>query len=48
MLPFCNSHKTDFCIMERYGKSDDKKKSAFHYSDQALRSIKSRLNKKME
>jgi hypothetical protein len=40
--------ETFFCIMERYGKSDDEKTSAFHCSDQALRSIKSRLSKKME
>ena len=40
--------ETFFCIMERYGKSDAEKTLAFHCTDQALRSIKSRLSKKME
>lgn len=40
--------ETFFCIMEHYGKSDYEKASSFCCSEQAIRSTKSRLNKKID
>lgn len=40
--------ETFFCIMERNGKSDKEKAEAFCCSEQAVRSTKSRLTKKMK
>lgn len=39
--------ETFFCIMEYYGKSDQQKARSFCCSEQAVRSTKSRLGKKM-
>ena len=39
--------ETFFCIMEYYGKNDHQKARSFCCSEQAVRSTKSRLNKKM-
>lgn len=38
--------ETFFCVMEREGRNDDEKAEMFCCSNQAIRSIKSRLNKK--
>lgn len=40
--------ETFFCIMEYYGKSDHQKARSFCCSEQAVRSTKSRLGKKMD
>ena len=40
--------ETFFCIMERYGISDDEKIDLFCCTEQALRSTKSRLGKKLK
>lgn len=40
--------ETFYCIMERYERSDKDKMASFCCTDQALRSMKSRLNKKRE
>ena len=40
--------ETFFCIMEYYGKTDHEKARSFCCSEQAVRSTKSRLNKKMD
>ena len=40
--------ETFFCIMEYYGKSDHQKARSFCCSEQAIRSTKSRLNKKID
>ena len=40
--------ETFFCIMEYYGKTDHQKACSFCCSEQAVRSTKSRLNKKMD
>lgn len=40
--------ETFFCIMERNGKSDQQKADSFCCSEQAVRSTKSRLGKKMD
>ena len=40
--------ETFFCLMEYYGKNDHQKARSFCCSDQAIRSTKSRLNKKMD
>ena len=40
--------ETFFCIMEYYGKSDRQKARSFCCSEQAIRSTKSRLNKKID
>ena len=40
--------ETFFCIMEYYGKTDRQKAHSFCCSEQAIRSTKSRLNKKMD
>lgn len=40
--------ETFFCIMEYYGKTDHEKARSFCCSEQAIRSTKSRLNKKMD
>ena len=40
--------ETFFCIMEYYGKTDHQKARSFCCSEQAIRSTKSRLNKKMD
>ena len=40
--------ETFFCIMEYYGKNDHQKARSFCCSEQALRSTKSRLNKKID
>ena len=40
--------ETFFCLMEYYGKSDRQKAHSFCCSDQAIRSTKSRLNKKLD
>lgn len=40
--------ETFFCLMEYYGKSDHQKSLSFCCSDQAIRSTKSRLNKKLD
>lgn len=40
--------ETFFCLMEYYGKSDHQKALSFCCSDQAIRSTKSRLNKKLD
>ena len=40
--------ETFFCIMEYYGKTDRQKARSFCCSEQAIRSTKSRLNKKMD
>ena len=40
--------ETFFCIMEYYGKSDSQKARSFCCSEQAIRSTKSRLGKKMD
>ncbi len=40
--------ETFFCLMEYYGKSDHQKAHSFCCSDQAIRSTKSRLNKKLD
>ena len=40
--------ETFFCIMEHYGKSDDEKAASFCCSEQAVRSTKSRLGKKLD
>ena len=40
--------ETFFCIMEYYGKTDRQKARSFCCSEQAVRSTKSRLNKKMD
>lgn len=40
--------ETFFCIMEYYGKPDHQKARSFCCSEQAIRSTKSRLNKKMD
>ena len=40
--------ETFFCIMEYYGKSDRQKARSFCCSEQAVRSTKSRLSKKMD
>ena len=40
--------ETFFCIMEYYGKTDHQKARSFCCSEQAVRSTKSRLNKKMD
>ncbi len=39
--------ETFFCIMESEGRSDEQKATAFCCSDQAIRSIKSRLKRKL-
>ena len=40
--------ETFFCIMEYFGKSDRQKSHSFCCSEQAIRSTKSRLNKKID
>ena len=40
--------ETFFCVMEYYGKTDRQKARSFCCSEQAVRSTKSRLNKKMD
>ena len=40
--------ETHFCIMEYYGKNDRQKACSFCCSEQAIRSTKSRLNKKID
>lgn len=40
--------ETFFCIMEYYGKTDHQKARSFCCSEQAIRSTKSRLGKKMD
>jgi len=40
--------ETFFCIMEYYGKTDKQKAHSFCCSEQAIRSTKSRLNKKID
>ena len=40
--------ETFFCLMEYYGKNDHQKALSFCCSDQAIRSTKSRLNKKLD
>ena len=40
--------ETFFCIMEYYGKTDSQKARSFCCSEQAVRSTKSRLGKKMD
>jgi len=40
--------ETFFCLMEYYGKNDHQKARSFCCSDQAIRSTKSRLNKKLD
>ncbi len=40
--------ETFFCIMEYYGKNDKQKARCFCCSEQAIRSTKSRLNKKID
>jgi len=40
--------ETFFCIMEYFGKTDHQKARSFCCSEQAVRSTKSRLNKKMD
>lgn len=40
--------ETFFCIMEYYGKNDRQKAPSFCCSEQAIRSTKSRLNKKID
>ena len=40
--------ETYFCIMEYYGKNDRQKAQSFCCSEQAIRSTKSRLNKKID
>lgn len=40
--------ETYFCIMEYYGKNDHQKAHSFCCSEQAIRSTKSRLNKKID
>ena len=40
--------ETYFCIMEYYGKNDHQKALSFCCSEQAIRSTKSRLNKKID
>jgi len=40
--------ETFFCLMEYYGKNDHQKARSFCCSDQAIRSTKSRLNKKID
>ena len=40
--------ETFFCLMEYYGKSDHQKALSFCCTDQAIRSTKSRLNKKLD
>ena len=40
--------ETFFCLMEYYGKDDHQKALSFCCSDQAIRSTKSRLNKKLD
>ena len=40
--------ETFFCVMEDYGKTDKQKAGSFCCSEQAVRSTKSRLNKKMD
>lgn len=40
--------ETFFCIMEYYGKNDRQKARSFCCSEQAIRSTKSRLNKKID
>lgn len=40
--------ETFFCIMEYYGKTDHQKARSFCCSEQAIRSTKSRLSKKMD
>ena len=40
--------ETFFCIMEYYGKTDRQKARSFCCSEQAIRSTKSRLNKKID
>jgi len=40
--------ETFFCIMEYYGKTDQQKARSFCCSEQAIRSTKSRLGKKMD
>jgi hypothetical protein len=40
--------ETFFCLMEYYGKNDHQKAQSFCCSDQAIRSTKSRLNKKLD
>lgn len=40
--------ETYFCIMEYYGKNDRQKARSFCCSEQAIRSTKSRLNKKID
>ena len=40
--------ETFFCIMEYYGKNDRQKAHSFCCSEQAIRSTKSRLNKKID
>ena len=40
--------ETYFCIMEYYGKNDRQKAHSFCCSEQAIRSTKSRLNKKID
>lgn len=40
--------ETFFCIMEHYGKTDAEKAASFCCSEQALRSTKSRLSKKID
>ncbi|MBO4825802.1 MAG: ABC transporter ATP-binding protein [Prevotella sp.] len=40
--------ETFFCIMEHYGKSDEQKANSFCCSEQAIRSTKSRLGKKID
>lgn len=40
--------ETFFCVMEYYGKTDKQKARSFCCSEQAVRSTKSRLNKKMD
>ncbi len=40
--------ETFFCIMERYGRTDAQKAASFCCSEQAIRSTKSRLGKKLD
>lgn len=40
--------ETFFCLLEYYGKNDHQKACSFCCSDQAIRSTKSRLNKKLD
>ena len=46
--PALTPKETFYCIMEHYGKSDTEKADSFCCSEQALRSTKSRLGKKID